>query len=189
MTVLYSYKMVMNKVDSGTNLAVGGVKFTIQNAAGAYLQADGSVDSTPYEFETASDGSFSVSGVDAGTYTFRETDAPSDYTIDSGASSASFSGTFTVDTLQLSSLSGTLTAANPGATYAHPELTGNANECTVTVKLVNDKKMILPMTGQAFIPFAVIVAIVVIVLLLLSKLRKKDDEEEGASGSEQASEE
>ena len=82
----YTYKLAITKVDSdaATN-KLSGAKFTIQ-ATGAdegattkYVQKDGSLGDTKYEFTTDENGEISVKGLDAGTYTVSETTAPTGY--------------------------------------------------------------------------------------------------------------
>ena len=76
------------KVDLGTERALNGAKFTImvksadnKDAEGKYVQSDGKLGNDPYQFETTVDGTFTVKGLDTGTYTVEEVVAPQgDYT-------------------------------------------------------------------------------------------------------------
>lgn len=75
----YTYGLKINKVDLGTERALNGAKFTImvksadnKDAEGKYVQPDGKLDKDPYQFETTSDGTFTVKGLDTGTYTVEE---------------------------------------------------------------------------------------------------------------------
>lgn len=79
----YTYGLKINKVDLGTERALNGAKFTImvksadnKYAEGKYVQSDGKLDKDPYQFETTSDGTFTVKGLDTGTYTVEEVEAP-----------------------------------------------------------------------------------------------------------------
>lgn len=79
----YTYGLKINKVDLGTERALNGAKFTImvksadnKGAEGKYVQPDGKLDKDPYQFETTSDGTFTVKGLDTGTYTVEEVEAP-----------------------------------------------------------------------------------------------------------------
>lgn len=82
----YTYKLAITKVDSdAATKKLSGAKFTIQ-ATGAdegattkYVQQDGSLGDTKYEFTTDENGEISVKGLDAGTYTVSETTAPTGY--------------------------------------------------------------------------------------------------------------
>ena len=87
-TKVTTYQLKVDKVDGATRESLQGAKFTIQATAGGqtdtasvgkYLQADGSLSATPYEFETGADGSFSVPRIDEGVYTVHETKAPNGY--------------------------------------------------------------------------------------------------------------
>lgn len=76
----YTYALKLVKEDSAdSDVKLSGVKFTIQ-ATGAdegtgiqYVQEDGSFGDTAYEFTTDDKGEISVKGLDAGTYTVKET--------------------------------------------------------------------------------------------------------------------
>lgn len=79
----YTYGLKINKVDLGTEGALEGAKFTIKvksadntDAAGKYVQSDGKLGATAYHFTTTDDGTFTVKGLDAGTYTVEEVEAP-----------------------------------------------------------------------------------------------------------------
>lgn len=79
----YTYGLKVNKVDLGTERPLNGAKFTIKvksaddkDSANKYVQSDGKLGKDPYQFETTSDGTFTVKGLDTGTYTVDEVEAP-----------------------------------------------------------------------------------------------------------------
>lgn len=82
----YTYGLKINKVDLGTESALNGAKFTIKvksvddaddaGIVGKYVQVDGKLGTEAHQFETTSDGTFTVKGLDAGTYTVEEVGAP-----------------------------------------------------------------------------------------------------------------
>ena len=79
----YTYGLKINKVDLGTESALNGAKFTIKvesaddkDSAGQYVQGDGKLGIEPWRFATTDDGTFTVKGLDAGTYTVEEVEAP-----------------------------------------------------------------------------------------------------------------
>ena len=79
----YTYGLKVNKVDLGTERALNGAKFTIKvksaddkDSADKYVQGDGKLGPEPYQFETTNDGAFTVKGLDTGTYTVEEVEAP-----------------------------------------------------------------------------------------------------------------
>lgn len=84
-----SAELKVRKVDSRTGETLEGVRFTVEKTdaeAGddaadgrLYLQSDGTLAETPYEFVTGKTGTFSVSDVPAGRYTLTETEALSGY--------------------------------------------------------------------------------------------------------------
>ena len=70
------------KEDEDTQEKLAGALFTIQDVqTQKYVQADGSLKETIYEFRTGEDGSFSVKSIHEGTYTLHETKAPDHYSI------------------------------------------------------------------------------------------------------------
>lgn len=79
---VYDFSIVLTKVDStNTTTTLSGAKFTLQASDGRYVQADGKLASTAYEFTTDSDGQINFVGLAAGTYTLHETQAPADHVL------------------------------------------------------------------------------------------------------------
>lgn len=74
----YTYKLVLNKVDLGTEKALGGAVFTVKNADNKYINENGGKSDTAVNL-TATDGALTISGLDAGTYTVHEVSAPKTY--------------------------------------------------------------------------------------------------------------
>ncbi|MDO4399428.1 MAG: isopeptide-forming domain-containing fimbrial protein [Coriobacteriia bacterium] len=90
-----TWQIDLNKKDKQTGTALSGAKYTLQASSpqtidgitgptdspsiGKYLQADGSLGDRAYEFTTNDSGQFTVPRIDSGTYTIRETKAPSGY--------------------------------------------------------------------------------------------------------------
>lgn len=80
----YTYGLKVNKVDLGTERPLNGAKFTIMVKSadnqdvegGKYVQFDGKLGKNPYQFVTTGDGTFTVKGLDTGTYTVEEVGAP-----------------------------------------------------------------------------------------------------------------
>lgn len=82
----YSYRLTIHKQDKNTNEALEGARFTIQvkdadddASKGMYVQQDGSLSKSSYEFKTNAKGNIEVSGLDKGAYTLHETYAPTGY--------------------------------------------------------------------------------------------------------------
>lgn len=79
----YTYGLKINKVDLGTERPLNGAKFTIKvknaddkDSTGKYVQSDGKLGKEAHPFVTTSDGTFTVKGLDTGTYTVEEVEAP-----------------------------------------------------------------------------------------------------------------
>lgn len=146
----YTYKLNIVKEDSDTaTKKLQGAKFTIK-ATGAdegttdqFVQADGSLGSKPWEFETDANGKIEVKGLDAGTYTVSETTAPTGYN-----KVADFTFTITptwnnTDVTKATALQSL--AVTEKASYVDADTTGTQVNLTVKDKAGHG----LPLTGQA----------------------------------------
>lgn len=82
---VYDFSIKLTKVDSNDNSkTLDGAKFTLSttiDGATKYVQADGSLGDTAYEFETANGGIINFVGLAGGTYTLHETQAPADHVL------------------------------------------------------------------------------------------------------------
>ena len=76
----YTYGLKINKVDLGTEAPLANAKFTIKNAKGKYVAEGGKLSDTEFVHTTGDDGSIRLTGLDAGTYTVTEENAPNGYT-------------------------------------------------------------------------------------------------------------
>lgn len=82
----YAYTLQVHKQDlQNAERSLASAKMTLKVKAtdekanvGKYVQADGSLGDTPYEFTTDKDGNWTVLNLDQGTYTLTETTAPAD---------------------------------------------------------------------------------------------------------------
>lgn len=164
-----TYKLGVEKVDHDTREALGGAKFTIQVAdagasdaasVGKYVQADGSLGASAYEFTTGSDGKFEVPRIDEGTYTVHETAAPTGYeaidqdvTITVSATKDQTAGTVTALSMSVSGGNGPDFMATPASgqtsVAAHQDgvLEANVDTGSLRFRVSDDKKVYLPGTG------------------------------------------
>lgn len=144
----YTYALKLVKEDSAdSDVKLSGVKFTIQ-ATGAdegtgiqYVQEDGSFGDTAYEFTTDDKGEISVKGLDAGTYTVKET-----HTLDGYNTLSDFTFTITATGLDQNEGANALqvtTSKNGSDLVATPSFDSG----TVTLTVQNKKGSGLPLTG------------------------------------------
>lgn len=170
----YTYKLNLLKVDQGTEKALQGAVFTIQatnpdeGVGTQYVQDDGSLRATKYEFVTDKDGYIHVTGLDAGTYTVHEVSAPSSdystvpdftFTITANAPdepnaetqnvSVKTSVKKTTDSIDGQVIAGTLDDNAGDNTLSAVNGTDTKTDGTVNVVVGNKKNVGLPLTGQA----------------------------------------
>lgn len=161
LTKNYAFKLKLVKVDKDTNKPLKDAKFTIKvkNPAntetnGKYVQADGTLSDTEYKFTSSDEGIVAVSGLEAGTYTITETDAPESYKV---ADPVDFTISPTYDGLNITALNNTVSGDNVIAGLdTTDDRTMNASEGTasdlasgeVRVTLGDIKETDMPLTGQ-----------------------------------------
>ena len=186
----YTYALQLVKEDAANETTkLNGVKFTIQatnpddNEEGApagteYVQGDGTLSNNKYEFETKDGGVIEVKGLDAGTYTVKET-----HTLDGYNTLPDF-------TFKISTAEGDL--AKPEAkdnntltvsvTKDTSSLVKNATVTGGVVKLAvqNKKGSNLPLTGLNGVTFTWIAggAVLCIGVAHLIRSRKRDESSE-----------
>lgn len=184
----YSYALGLTKVDQDTREALQGAKFTIQVAdsstdtasKGMYVQADGSLAVTAYEFVTGADGTFVVQGIDEGVYTVHETEAPSGHK--AFASDITLTVSRTHDSAgALTGLAATVSGGN-GLFVDNPQANQDgvvgASTATGRVNLVasNKKETYLPGTGLTTSSAGMICGFVLLTggLVGVTRYRKED---------------
>ena len=177
----YTYALKLVKEDSAdSDVKLSGVKFTIQ-ATGAdegtgiqYVQEDGSFGDTAYEFTTDDKGEISVKGLDAGTYTVKET-----HTLDGYNTLSDFTFTITATGLDQNEGANALqvtTSKNGSDLVATPSFDSG----TVTLTVQNKKGSGLPLTGLNGVTFTWIAggAVLCIGVAHLIRSRKQAEESE-----------
>lgn len=178
----YTYALKLVKEDSANEaIKLEGVKFSIQatdpddsNSKDQYVQKDGSLGSSEYEFTTNNNGEINVKGLDAGTYTVKETHALNDYN-----TLPKFTFTISVSDLNQDEGNNTLTVS---ATRGESDLVLDpvVNGGTVTLTVKNKKGTGLPLTGLNGVTFTWIAggAVLCIGVAHLIRSRKQAEESE-----------
>jgi hypothetical protein len=174
----YTFKLNLVKVDSSQqSTKLPGAKFTIQatnpdeGAGTQYVQADGSLGDTAYEFTTDSTGSISVSGLDVGKYTVVETQAPSSYNT---VASFDFEIRATYDT------TGALTKVEASSSNSTAADASTDTNGLVTVTVKDKPGMSLPLTGQAGVTITWIAGGAVLALGITHLVRSRKNSEDNA---------
>ena len=191
----------MVKSDKATNQKLAGAKFTIQatgaDGAGSknlYVQADGTLGPDAHKFETGTDGTFDVAGLDAGTYTVTEVAAPSAAgSPDAAYKPLSSSFTFTIapeydaDTQALTNL-GLTVAGNANAIAGLDTSDNNTLDADdgsavntahgmVNVTVANEKAIKLPLTGEQGIALVMGAGLVIVAVSAMSLSRRRREED------------
>ena len=178
----YTYALKLVKEDSANDaIKLEGVKFSIQatepddsNSKDLYVQEDGSLGSNEHEFATNKNGEIDVKGLDAGTYTVKETHALNDYN-----TLPKFTFTISASDLNQDEGNNTLTVT---ATKGESDLVLDpvVNGGTVTLTVKNKKGSGLPLTGLNGVTFTWIAggAVLCIGVAHLIRSRKQAEESE-----------
>ena len=177
----YTYALKLVKEDSASkSTKLEGVRFTIQ-ATGAdegtgtkFVQKDGSLDKAAHEFATDAKGEINIKGLDAGTYTVKET-----HTLDGYNTLPDFTFTITATGLDQNEGSNTLqvaTSKNGSDLVLNPSFDSG----TVTLTVQNKKGSGLPLTGLNGVTFTWIAggAVLCIGVAHLIRSRKQAEESE-----------
>ena len=197
----YAFKLHLVKSDKATNQKLAGAKFTIQatgaDGAGSknlYVQADGTLGPDAHKFETGTDGTFDVAGLDAGTYTVTEVAAPSAAgSPDAAYKPLSSSFTFTIapeydaDTQALTNL-GLTVAGNANAIAGLDTSDNNTLDADdgsavntahgmVNVTVANEKAIKLPLTGEQGIALVMGAGLVIVAVSAVSLSRRRREED------------
>lgn len=213
--VVYQYALKLKKVDkdheldanADTNTPLTGAQFTIQATttdegtnSNKYLKNDGTFGAMTlpattdpeydsYLFTTAgTDGSFTVKGLDAGTYTINEVAAPTDYEILSAPLVLTLDVSKDGTTLQPQTVTTTLSGGeadgvdttNPadGTLDKGTRASYDASTGTITVVVTNVKEEQLPITGLPGITMVYVVGSVILVASLAVIVRRRVTEQE-----------
>ncbi len=154
----YTYKLVLNKVDLGTEKSLDGASFTIQqDATGKYIDANGGKSDTAVTL-TATNGVLNISGLDAGKYNVHEASAPKPYDAAADFSftiTPTFNSNGTIATLGNNvDRTGDVIAGTVDNTAGDNTLTAvtdsgsDVQAGTVTVTVGDKKEITMPLTGM-----------------------------------------
>ncbi len=157
-TKLFSYALRLTKVDEQTGEPLSGAKFAIvvaqdntdADSVGKYVQADGSLGAQQYEFETGADGTFTVSGIDEGSYTVKEIRAPQGYERIDSDIQLHVSSQLDGSSLALTSLQATLSggdATDVNAKGLTKVMVVDSNTGRIDISAADDKQLLMPITG------------------------------------------
>lgn len=174
----YTYQLMLLKEDAGNSTALSGAKFTIQatgvdeGAGTKYVQSDGSLGDTAYEFTTGADGGIYVSGLDAGTYTVVETQAPSGY-------NKADDFTFEIKPVY-NTTTGDITNLATKTSNANVAQIQVSREGVIELTVKDNAGMSLPLTGQAGVTITWIAGGAILALGITHLVRSRKNSEDNA---------
>ena len=174
----YTYQLMLMKVDSSDNSkGLQGAKFTIQatgadeggDASKKYVQQDGTLGDTAYEFTSNTDGSISVKGLDAGEYTVIETQAPEGYNT---------VPPFTFQIITIYKATGDID--DPRVQTSNASVSSYVYDGVVDLVVQDNPGMTLPLTGQAGVTITWIAGGAVLALGITHLVRSRKNAEDSA---------
>ena len=189
---LYTYEVLLIKVDANTAQQLEDAEFTIMRD-GKYVQYDGALDTTPYVLDTSQVLStlpiqtitlpvvgFHVRGFDAGTYTITEVTPPSGYDPLSSPLTLTITRDLDQQTGAISNLAVTMTGGPAGTSAVLDTVTDGttpvANVIVLTVP--NTKELVFPITGLSgnavFYAIAGLLALIAIIGFVASRRNTKN---------------
>ena len=194
---VYTFAFDLKKLDGADDSQLADAKFqmkngndvlyfTVSNDKMTYTLADEDTDGATAVIETVSAGDITFKGLDAGTYTLTETEAPTGYaklanvvTVKAEAVKAGEAGKETLTgAAKVTVTNATAVTDTTGDTEGGDKTTGTTGVSDVNVVVRNFKGISLPETGSvtSIIVMAAGALVVLVGVAYLLRGRKKDDE-------------
>ena len=186
---LYTYRMILIKTDASTSQTLPSAGFTIMKD-GLYVQADGSLGSSPYRFMTHTimnndntphqtitlpTAAFEIAGLDAGVYTISEVAPPDGYQQLSGDLTLTITRTLNPDGT-ISNLAASVTGGPLGTDVTLDTVDRGMNdlvENVIVLTVPNTKELVMPITGLSgnavFYAIAGLLAVIAIAGYIVSR--------------------
>ena len=188
---VYTFAFDLKKLDGADDSQLGGAKFQMKNgddvlyftvSGETYTLSDKNAEGATNVIETVSGEDITFKGLDAGTYTLTETDAPSGYAklanvitvqVEAVTEEGALTGAAKVTVTNATAVTDTT-----GDTEGGDKTTGTTGVSNVNVVVRNFKGISLPETGSvtSIIVMAAGALVVLVGVAYLLRGRKKDDE-------------
>lgn len=180
-TYVYTYQISIDKTDASTGVPLEGAQFIIQNAEGKYLAQSGdtyawSADQAgATKFTTNAQGAIAqIPGLDAGTYTITEVQAPEGY-VTPGILGSLSSFTLNVEPVYEGTTLTGLNASVSSNIALNPSIAEDGitvDNGMINIDVTNDRVIALALTGAQGATFAGLVLVVAGVALYLYRRNK-----------------
>ena len=188
---VYTFAFDLKKLDGADDSRLAGAKFQMKNgddvlyftvSGETYTLSDKNAEGATNVIETVSGEDITFKGLDAGTYTLTETDAPSGYAklanvitvqVEAVTEEGALTGAAKVTVTNATAVTDTT-----GDTEGAEKTTGTTGDSNVNVVVRNFKGISLPETGSvtSIIVMAAGALVVLVGVAYLLRGRKKDDE-------------
>ena len=173
----YTWALSLTKRDTETDAALSGAVLRITDDQGRHLTSDGSWTSDDATVTADAKGRIAAAGVDSGTYTVEEVEAPEGYTLASGSHTIELTVTLDPNHIVHSEVQADLKAAAPLRADSFDAATGKVKVSLLNSSIAASGKggggiaSLLPKTGDRF--YGILVALIAIAgaAALLSRKR------------------
>ena len=173
--IAYAWALQLTKRDAANDAPLAGAVLRVTDDQGRHLAQDGTWTSGDATVTTDANGQISAAGVDSGTYTVEEVQAPEGYVLANGASTIALSVNLDPDHIVHTQIEADVKAAAPLRADAFDAATGQADVSLLDSATDTSEgggiASLLPKTGDRF--YGILVALVALAgaIALLAKRR------------------
>ena len=173
--IAYTWALQLTKRDAANDAPLAGAVLRVTDDQGRHLAQDGTWTSGDATVTTDANGQISAAGVDSGTYTVEEVQAPEGYVLANGASTIALSVNLDPDHIVHTQIEADVKAAAPLRADAFDAATGQADVSLLDSATDTSEgggiASLLPKTGDRF--YGILVALVALAgaIALLAKRR------------------
>ena len=177
--IAYTWALQITKRDDATGAPLAGAVLRVTDDPGRHLSPDGTWTADDATVTTDANGQVTAAGVDSGTYTVEEVQAPVGYALASGASTVTLSVDLESSHIAHAQIQTDVKAAVPLRADSFDAAAGQANvsllDSATSTSQGGGIASLLPKTGDRFYGILAALAALAGAIVLLSRRRKKGD--------------
>lgn len=175
--IAYTWALQITKRDDATDAPLAGAVLRVTDDQGRHLSQDGTWTADDATVTTDANGQVTAAGVDSGTYTVEEVQAPVGYALASGVSTVTLSVDLDPSHIVHAQIQADVKAAAPLRADSFDAAAGQANVSLLDSATATSQgggiASLLPKTGDRFYGILVALAALAGAIVLLSKRRGK----------------